>query len=125
MRVLVADDDKDIARALQIRLEQAGFDVEQAHDGPSAVDQALQSVPDLVILDISMPGMDGFGVFEALRGNAATARVPVLFLTAHGTVPNWLNALNGGAADFICKPYDGARLVRTVRETIARHADGD
>ncbi len=125
MKVLVADDDKDIARALQIRLETAGFDVEQAHDGNTAIEKAISDTPDLVILDISMPGQDGFGVFEALREHPATRQVPVVFLTAHGSVPNWLSALNKGASDFICKPYDGPRLVQTVRETIARASELD
>jgi DNA-binding response OmpR family regulator len=120
MKVLIADDDRDIARAVQIRLEQAGFDVVQAHDGDSALATAQTALPDLIILDISMPGRDGFDVFEALRESPETANVPVLFLTAHGSVPNWLSALKGGAADFICKPYDGVRLIRTVRETLAR-----
>ena len=120
MKVLIADDDRDIARALKIRLETAGFDVVQAHDGDSALATAQVELPDLIILDISMPGRDGFGVFEALSESPQMAKVPVLFLTAHGSVPNWLTALKKGAADFICKPYDGGRLIRTVRETLAR-----
>lgn len=120
MKILVADDDRDITRAVQVRLGHAGFDVVRAHDGHEAVARTRETLPDLIILDISMPGGDGFSVFEQLKAAPDTREIPVLFLTAHGSIPNWLTAMGAGASDFIGKPYDGVKLVCTVRETLAR-----
>ncbi|MBI5137678.1 MAG: response regulator [Nitrospirae bacterium] len=120
MRILVADDDRDIARALYLRLAAAGFDVSVAHTGREALDLVTRCCPDLVILDIMMPDGNGFTVFDMLRTSRETGEIPVLFLTAHGNIPNWLYAMEHGASDVIQKPYDGTALVRTIRETLDR-----
>jgi len=120
MRILIADDEPSITRAIKVRLEKAGFDVTEAHSGRQAIRLIGETCPDLVILDILMPDGNGFSVFDMLRTSRETDEIPVLFLTAHGDIPNWLHAMEHGASDVIQKPFDGTRLVRTVREVLSR-----
>jgi len=120
MHILVADDEPNITRALQVRLESAGFDVSTAHTGSDALDLVQRTHPDLIILDILMPEGNGFEVLEKLNERDDTKGIPVLFLTAHGNIPNWLYVMSNGASDFIQKPFDGIRLVQTVRTTLDR-----
>ncbi|MFQ5509945.1 MAG: response regulator [Leptospirillia bacterium] len=120
MKILVVDDDPEIGQALRIRFEPAGFDVEVAHNGGEALARFQDEMPDLVILDISMPGEDGFSVFRRMREAYPMDEIPVLFLSAHRTIPNWIHALKDGACEFIEKPYDGEKLVYAARQALAR-----
>ena len=83
-KVLVVDDEPNIVLSLEFLMEQAGFEVVTAEDGEQALARVNESQPDLLLLDISLPGMSGFDVLERLRGEAATAQLAIIMLTAHG-----------------------------------------
>lgn len=120
-RILVVDDDRDIVRALSIRLRQAGYEIATAYDGYEAVHSAHTHAPDLILLDIKMPAGDGFSVLERLRDSVKTAGIPVVFLTANPQTANWQRALEMGALDFIPKPYDGKELLRVIKRALERN----
>ncbi len=118
-KILVVDDDRDIVRALNIRLRQAGYAVATAHDGYEAVHAAHTHRPDLILLDIKLPAGDGFSVMERLRDSVETTAIPVVFLTANPQTANWQKALDMGAVDFIPKPYEGKDLLRVIRRALS------
>ncbi len=117
-KILVVDDDRDIVRALNIRLRQAGYAVANAYDGYEAVHAAHTHRPDLILLDIKLPAGDGFSVLERLQDSVETTHIPVVFLTANPQTANWQRALEMGAVDFIPKPYEGKELLRVVRSAL-------
>ncbi len=105
-RVLIADDEPHIRRILQFLLENAGFEVQEAEDGVQALEAVRKWQPDLVLLDVMMPHMDGFAVLEKIRGNFETANIPVIMLTAKGEVSDKVEGLRGGANDYLIKPFN-------------------
>ncbi|MBT8484562.1 MAG: response regulator [Phycisphaerales bacterium] len=113
-RILVVDDDASIARALSIRLEAAGYDVTHAADGAAGLDVARTQPPALILLDIRMPGLDGFDVNRALKEDPALADIPVVFLSANVRDSTRQKALAAGAAAFLAKPYDAAMVLKTI-----------
>jgi DNA-binding response OmpR family regulator len=121
-RVLVIEDDKDIALGLRIVLERAGFQAALAADGRDGL-RVFHSVrPDLVILDIGLPEMDGWTVLERIRD---LSDVPVLMLTAHGHEAEKVRGLRGGADDYMTKPFSNAELVARAQALLRRsHAGG-
>jgi DNA-binding response OmpR family regulator len=104
-KILIVDDDADIRMALSLTLEEAGYSVCEAADGDEAFEKALISQPDAVLLDISMPGQDGFDVLQDLRLQPATAGIPVLMLSGKTELHNRERARVLGAFDFITKPW--------------------
>ena len=122
-RILVADDDKDIARFVELNLTLEGFDVELVHDGAEALRRATENPPDLIVLDVMMPVIDGVEVVRRLRAQAATAAVPVVMLTAKSLSADKVVGLTAGADDYIVKPFDTLELVARVRTTLRRTAD--
>jgi DNA-binding response OmpR family regulator len=110
-RVLLIDDDPAILRLLEVNFRMEGFDVDTAGHGKEALAVATTTPPDVVILDLMMPGMDGRQVFATLRAVPATAAVPVVFLTARGRD----DALIAEGAIVVQKPFDTVDLVATVR----------
>ncbi len=122
-RILVADDDKDIARFVELNLSMEGFDVEVVHDGATALERARAAPPDLVLLDVMMPTMDGVEVLRRLRSHAATSAVPVILLTAKALSADKVVGLTAGADDYIVKPFDTLELVARVRTTLRRTAE--
>ena len=122
-RILVADDDKDIARFVELNLTLEGFDVELVHDGAEALRRATEEPPDLIVLDVMMPVLDGVEVVRRLRAQAATASVPVVMLTAKSLSADKVVGLTAGADDYIVKPFDTLELVARVRTTLRRTAD--
>jgi diguanylate cyclase (GGDEF)-like protein len=122
-RILVADDDKDIARFVELNLTLEGFDVELVHDGAEALRRATEDPPDLIVLDVMMPVIDGVEVVRRLRAQAATAAVPVVMLTAKSLSADKVVGLTAGADDYIVKPFDTLELVARVRTTLRRTAD--
>ena len=122
-RVLVADDDRDIARFIEINLAAEGFDVEVVHDGQAALDAAVREPPDLVLLDVMMPKLDGVEVLRRLRATATTAALPVVLLTARSLSADRVVGLTAGADDYIVKPFETLELVARVRTTLRRTAD--
>jgi len=112
--ILLVDDDRDIVRALSIRLRAAGYDVTAVHDGLASVEAARSIQPDAIILDIRMPGMDGLSALAKLREKKRTRHIPTLILTANvvETVRN--KAMGLGAFCFLKKPCDSGDLLKAI-----------
>jgi DNA-binding response OmpR family regulator len=117
-RILICDDDPVILRLLQVNLELEGYEVLLAHDGEEAFKQASNQVPDLVILDIMMPRMDGYQAVEALKGNHETADIPVVFLSAKAQQSDIDRGLDHGVSDYLTKPFDPGELLEVVQRLI-------
>ena len=121
MRVLVVDDDRAVRDALRRALMLAGYEVEVAEDGHAALTQVDQVVPDAVVLDIGLPGIDGLDVCRTLRRDGN--RVPVLMLTARDAVADRIDGLDAGADDYVVKPFDVGELKARLR-ALGRRAGG-
>ena len=117
-RILVVDDDEQIAAAVRRALVYEGYDVTVAHDGPSALESARTQLPDLVVLDVMLPGIDGIEVCRRLR--AAGDDVAVLMLTARTEVPHRVEGLDAGADDYLIKPFAYEELLARVRTLLRR-----
>ena len=118
--VLVVDDDLDIARYVELNLSLEGFAVEVANDGKDAVAKALALRPDVVLLDVMMPGLDGYEVCRRLRTNARTSHAAIIMLTAKTLSADTVLGLTAGADDYISKPFDPPELVARVRAALRR-----
>jgi diguanylate cyclase (GGDEF)-like protein len=118
--VLVVDDDPIIARLLEIELVAAGYEVQLATDGEEALRVAQERRPDLILLDVIMPGMDGFEVARRLRSDPRTVAVSIIMLTGTGLSANRLEGLSAGADDYIVKPFDTPELLARVRGVLRR-----
>lgn len=118
-KILVVDDDEHILRSLSQYLELEDFDVVSASSGPEALQLFEQEKPDLLVLDVMMPGMDGFQVLESLRQNPETAHVPVLMLTARDQHNDILKGYQMGATSYLVKPFNLDELVEAIREVFA------
>jgi two-component system response regulator MprA len=126
-RILVVDDDERLAASLRRSLEYAGYRVGVAHDGPLALTMAGRDRPDLVVLDVLLPGLDGHGVCRALRaaagadgGGPGRAGPMVLMLTARDGVPDRVAGLDAGADDYLVKPFEHDELLARVRALLRR-----
>ena len=117
MKILVADDDADLRELITFSLAQAGYLVIKAHDGPQALQQFEAESPDLVVLDINMPGLTGFQVCEAIRRRS---RVPVMMLTVRGEEEDLVRALGLGADDYLNKPFSPRTLLARVKALLRR-----
>ena len=118
-RILVADDDADIRELVQFKLESAGFDVATATDGQEALDAALADPPDLLVLDLMMPRLTGLEVCTALRGTPATARLPIIMLTAKAQEADITGGLAAGADDYMVKPFSPRDLLSRVQAVLS------
>jgi two-component system phosphate regulon response regulator PhoB len=119
-RVVIADDDPDIRRLVQITVSNAGCDVTVASDGEEALEMIRESLPDLVILDVLMPRMDGWEVAKELKSDPQTKGVPIMFLTSRGQEHDVLEGFNSGAADYMVKPFSPRELQVRVRAVLAK-----
>jgi DNA-binding response OmpR family regulator len=108
--VLVADDDPDIQNLVVLRLERSGFRVLRASDGQEALDLALSELPDLAVLDITMPKLDGCEVTRSLRAHAETVAMPVILLTARVQDDDVERGMAAGATDYVKKPFSPQEL---------------
>ena len=122
MRVLVVEDDAALRRALGDALEDAGFAVDLAPDGEQGLFRFTHEPADAVVLDINLPGMDGFEVLA--RARAAGARAPVLLLTARGAVRDRVRGLDAGADDYLVKPFATAEFLARLRALLRRGSPG-
>jgi diguanylate cyclase (GGDEF)-like protein len=118
--ILVVDDDPDIARFVEVNLRSAGYDVAVAGDGEEAIDKAMELRPDLVLLDVMMPRIDGFEVAQRLRKNPQTANTSIIMLTAKALSADKVTGLQSGADDYIIKPFDPIELLARVKGTLRR-----
>jgi DNA-binding response OmpR family regulator len=117
MKVLVADDDADLRDLIAFTLGQAGYLVIKAADGPAALKRFEEEGPDLIVLDINMPGLSGFQVCEAIRRRS---RVPVMMLTVRGEEEDLVRALGLGADDYLNKPFSPRTLLARVKALLRR-----
>jgi DNA-binding response OmpR family regulator len=108
--VLIADDDRDIVRFVEVNLRLEGFEVITAHDGQDALTKALDVQPNLILLDVMMPRMDGYEVCTKLRADGRSAHIPVIMLTAKSLSADKVLGLTAGADDYIIKPFDPDEL---------------
>jgi diguanylate cyclase (GGDEF)-like protein len=118
--ILVVDDDPDIARFVEVNLKSAGYDVAVANDGEEALQRAGELRPDLVLLDVMMPRIDGFEVAQRLRKNPQTANTSIIMLTAKALSADKVTGLQSGADDYIIKPFDPIELLARVKGTLRR-----
>jgi diguanylate cyclase (GGDEF)-like protein len=118
--ILVVDDDPDIARFVEVNLRSAGYDVSVAGDGEEALERAADIRPDLVLLDVMMPRLDGFEVAQRLRKNPQTANTSIIMLTAKALSSDKVTGLQSGADDYIIKPFDPIELLARVKGTLRR-----
>jgi diguanylate cyclase (GGDEF)-like protein len=121
--VLVADDDVEVARFIAVNLELEGFRVTLAHDGVEALDAIRRDLPDLALIDVMMPSIDGIEVCRRLRSDPTTASLPIIMLTAKSLAADKVVGLGAGADDYVTKPFDTLELIARVRSTLRRNAD--
>ncbi len=118
MKILLADDAKNIVLVLKMSLEKAGYDVIIARDGLSALELAQTEDPDLILLDILMPKMNGFLVIEALKDDPVTSEIPVVFISAKSEEKDLERARSLGASDYLVKPIKQEELLAIVEKNI-------
>ncbi len=118
--VLVADDDPDIRSLVTLRLEKSGYEVVAAGDGEQALAAALERAPDLALLDVMMPKLDGYEVTERLRREEATRHLPVILLTARVQETDIARGVEAGADDYVKKPFSTSELRDRVQAVLGR-----
>ncbi|TFC07241.1 response regulator [Cryobacterium mannosilyticum] len=122
MRILIADDDPQILRALRITLTARGYDIVTAQDGTAALNAAIEHHPDLVMLDLGMPHLDGLGVIAGLRG---WTQVPILVVSGRSGAADKVDALDAGADDYVTKPFSIDELLARIRALTRRVSSAD
>ncbi len=118
--VLLAEDDADIRDLVTFKLRQQGYEVRAFEDGLSALASARDEMPDLALLDVTMPGMSGLDVCRELRADPATADVPIILLTARAQESDIETGFSVGADDYVVKPFSPRELVSRVQAVLAR-----
>lgn len=122
-KVLIVDDEADVVRLLQFRFEKEGFETITATDGQTALSAVESETPDLVLLDIMMPLMDGMEVLRQIRSRRRTSKIPVIMLTAKTTSITVDEARQLWVSDYIMKPFDPEVLVRKAKKALKMPAD--
>jgi DNA-binding response OmpR family regulator len=118
--VLAADDDEDILELVAFRLERSGYTVLRARDGEEALRVALEAKPDLAVLDVMMPKLDGFELTRRLRAEDATSRMPIILLTARAQDADVQAGFDAGADDYLRKPFSPQELRARVQAILGR-----
>ena len=124
-RVLVIDDEAPIRLLCRVNLEAEGISVLEASDGHSGLEAAASGTPDVILLDVMMPGLDGWGVAEALLESEDTAHIPIIFLTARAEFRDRARGLDIGGVDYITKPFNPVELAPLVRALLDRLKRGE
>ena len=119
-RVLIVEDEVDIADLIMFNLQRAGYEVLKAHDGVHGTEMAILERPDLIILDLMLPGRDGYSVFREVRRDARTSHIPVIMLTARAQAEDRIKGLEAGAEDYLTKPFSPKELVLRVNAILKR-----
>jgi len=122
-KILIVEDERDIADLVGFNLERAGYAVMKAHDGITGAEVAIRERPDLVILDLMLPGKDGYGVFKELRRDSRSRDIPVIMLTARAQTEDRIQGLEAGADDYLTKPFSPKELMLRVQAVLKR-SDG-
>ena len=121
-KILAADDEPDALELIEVNLKSAGYEVLLAADGREALRKARAAMPDLILLDVMLPEMDGLEVCKALRRDAATSRLPIIMLTARAAEIDRVLGLELGADDYITKPFSPRELILRVKNVLKRAA---
>jgi DNA-binding response OmpR family regulator len=119
-KILVVDDDAELIELLNFNLKQAGYTVSTACNGVDAIKRARSQSPDLIVLDVMMPELDGFAVCEILRRDQATASIPIMMLTALSSELGRMAGLGSGANDFLSKPFSPKLLIGRIEELLKK-----
>lgn len=120
-RILIVEDERDIADLIGFNLERAGYVVLKAYDGITGARMAIQERPDLIILDLMLPGQDGFAVFKEIRRDARSRAIPVIMLTARAQTEDRIHGLEVGADDYLTKPFSPRELNLRVQAVLKRY----
>ena len=120
-RILIVEDERDIADLIAFNLQRAGYEVIKAHDGIEGTEVALRERPDLILLDLMLPGRDGYGVFRELRRDLRTVNTPVIMLTARAQTEDRIQGLEAGADDYLTKPFSPKELMLRVQAVLKRY----
>ena len=123
--MLLVDDERSIRTICRVNLESDGLAVREARDGADALEQVQRERPSLVLLDVMMPGVDGWGVAEELARDTGTRDIPIVFLSARATQEDHLRAQALGAVGYVEKPFDPLELAGLLREVLGRIARGE
>jgi DNA-binding response OmpR family regulator len=123
--ILIVDDEEDVLDLLQLVFETSGFDVRRAQNGKTAVANAYESPPDVILLDVMMPGLDGWRVAEQLLDDNRTTGIPIIFLTARAEFRDRAHGLDIGGVDYVTKPFNPLELAPLVRDVLHRLAQGE
>src|SRR5882672_6589886 len=124
-RVLVIDDEAPIRLLCRVNLEAEGMDVLEAADGPTGLEQARDNAPDVVLLDVMMPGLDGWRVAEQLLQDDRTSEIPIIFLTARAEFRDRARGLDIGGVDYVTKPFNPLQLAPLVEALLERLERGE
>ncbi len=123
--ILIVEDEKDIVKMLDYNLKKEGFKTLIAHDGEDALDAANIRYPDLILLDLMLPGMDGLEVCKSLKGESKTALIPIIMLTAKSQESDKVVGLELGADDYMTKPFSPRELVARIKAVLRRFKEKD
>src|SRR5205823_8094297 len=124
-RVLVIDDEAPIRLLCRVNLEAEGMEVLEAADGPSGLEKARSETPDVILLDVMMPGLDGWRVAEELLDDQRTESIPIVFLTARAELRDRARGLDLGGVDYVTKPFNPVELAPLVRDLLGRVDRGE
>jgi len=124
-RVLVIDDEAPIRLLCRVNLEAEGIDVLEAADGVSGLETARDELPDVILLDVMMPGLDGWRVAEELLDDERTSSIPIVFLTARAELRDRARGLDLGGVDYVTKPFNPVDLAPLVRDLLERVSAGE
>jgi CheY-like chemotaxis protein len=119
--VLLVEDEEQLRRVMKDLLQREGYRVAEARDGIQALDEVDRFAPDVIILDLNLPGLDGYGVLAQLRSRPATREIPVMVLTAKGDEDNEVRVFELGADDFVTKPFRARSLTARLEAVLGRH----
>jgi DNA-binding response OmpR family regulator len=118
--VLLVEDEEQLRRVMKDLLQREGYQVAEARDGIQALDEVDRFAPDVIILDLNLPGLDGYGVLSQLRSRPATREIPVMVLTAKGDEDNEVRVFELGADDFVTKPFRARSLTARLEAVLGR-----
>ena len=124
-KILVIDDEPDVTELLEYKLKAEGFSVRTSNNPALILGEVKDFLPDLIILDIMMPELDGLQVCRMIRSNASLEKIPVIFLTAKGEMENRIEGLEAGADDYLSKPFNTRELTLRINSIFKRIGDGD
>jgi len=124
-KILIVEDEKDIVKMLEYNLKKEGYRTFSVHDGEDAIDSANRERPDLILLDLMLPEMDGFEVCKALKKESKTASIPIIMLTAKSQESDKVVGLELGADDYVTKPFSPRELIARIKAVLRRMKEKD